>query len=100
MGLEFEVDYSKVPVPRMADAVRRYVEKGIQPGHFLMALLSNDLMDTIGRADDENAAAIKRWAIFVRCELPVGCHGSRSKMTDWMRFRQAVSEAKRPAVME
>jgi len=79
-----DVDYSKCPVPRMADAVRRYVEKGIQPGHFLMALLSNDLMETIDRADDENAAAIRQWAIFVHCELPAGCHGSPDRVKGWM----------------
>ena len=40
------LDYSKIPVDYMVDAMRDYLEKGIPPGDFLTALLSNDLMET------------------------------------------------------
>jgi hypothetical protein len=91
MSFPFDVDYSKVPVPRMADAVKRYVELGIQPGHFLTALFSNNLMEAIGRADDENAAKLREWCVFVKWELPVGCHGSPAKVSDWMKYTYKLS---------
>lgn len=79
------VNYDKVPVPHMAPAIRRYVERGIAPGHFLIALLSNDLMGAIGRADEDNQDAIVAWARFVYCELPNGCHGSPEHVSDWIK---------------
>ena len=72
---EISIDWAKVPVDYMANGVRRYVERGIQPGHFLTALFSNDLRETIGRADDTNALRIRDWVVFLVCELPSGCHG-------------------------
>ena len=86
--MTYDVDYSKVPVPHMVATVRRYVEKGCQPGHFMTALLSNDLMGAVGRADAENAAKLREWAIFLRCELPAGCHGSRERVAEWMVDRR------------
>lgn len=73
------IDWTKVPVPRMADGIRRYVERGIPPGHFLTALLSNDLQEAVGRADEDNSTALAKWAVFLHCELPSGCHGSSER---------------------
>jgi hypothetical protein len=80
---DIHVRYDRVPVPHMAPAVRRYIERGIPPGHFLCALLSNDLFEAFGRADDDNAAAMRDWTIFVYCELPSGCWGSPEAINAW-----------------
>ena len=48
-----QVDYSTLPVSAQ-DTMRRYLESGCPTGSFLQALLSNDLMDTYAKADNEN----------------------------------------------
>lgn len=72
-------------VPRyMHDAVLRYIEHGIRPGHFLTALFSNDLMETFGRADESNTAAMREWVRYVYNCAPVGCHGSPGRVAAWI----------------
>ena len=80
----FQVNWSKCPVDYMVDGMRRYVEHGVPPGHFLTALLSNDLKESFNRADDANTAAMRQWVIFLRWELPVGCQGSPAKVRAWI----------------
>lgn len=82
----FDIDYNKVPVPKMAPAVRRYVEHGIRPGHFLTALLRNDLRGAVTRADDDNLSTLIHWVGFVYQELPSGCHGSLDKVEEWVKI--------------
>lgn len=79
------IDYSSVPVPYMADGVRRYIESRIPPGHFLTAVICNDLKEAFARADDSNSAAMRDWVRWFYNEAPSGCWGSRQAMTDWMQ---------------
>ena len=64
----------------------RYVVRRIPPGHFMMALLSNDLVGVINRADTENAALIKQWVmVLYNCEvIPSGCWGSKERVDEWL----------------
>lgn len=68
----------------MVDAVRRYVLRGIPPGSFLTALLSNDFMGAVGKADDENQRALIGWARFLYNYVPNGCHGSPEHVAAWI----------------
>lgn len=78
------IDYTKVPVSYMADGMQRYVEKGIRPGDFVIALLSNDLVNAVGRADSQNQAALVDWIKFMYNELPSGCWGTPEKVQNWL----------------
>jgi hypothetical protein len=96
----FEVDWTRVPVPYMTDGLKLYVERGILPGDFLIALLSNDLLEAFRRADDNNTAAMRDWAAFLHNQLPRGCQGSREDVQAWCKAgglvglaAQATSEA-------
>lgn len=82
-----DIDWAKVPVSHMIGGIKRYVERGIPPGHFLTALLSNDLQKAVARADEENAAALVAWVKFIYLELPGGCHGSPERVKDWIEQR-------------
>ena len=64
----------------------RYVVHRIPPGHFMTALLSNDLLGTINRADDLNVSLIKSWLmVLYNCEeIPSGCWGSKDRVEDWL----------------
>ena len=61
----------------------RYVKYGEIGGSFLTALLENDFMDIMGKADDKNRRALKNWARFIYNALPSGCWGSREQVIRW-----------------
>lgn len=70
--------------PHMWGAVQRYYLHGIPPGNFLTAVLSNDLMEAFGRADDENSDAMRQWVQFLYNYAPRGGHGSPENVRAWM----------------
>lgn len=76
-------DYSLIPL-HMVDALRRYVFERRQPGHFLTAILENDLMEAVGRADKHNIVAIPAWCALLYNDTPAPCHGSPEKVRAWL----------------
>jgi hypothetical protein len=73
----------KIP-PHMHNALALYVMKGISGGSFLSALMSNDFMEAVLRADNKNQAALIDWARLIYNDLPVGCSGSPEKVKKWI----------------
>lgn len=69
----------------MHGAVIRYIERGVPPGHFLTALLSNDLMKAYGRADEANTVAMPEWVRYIYNCAPCGCHGSPERVSEWIK---------------
>jgi hypothetical protein len=76
--------YSRVPVDYMADEIRRYVERGVPPGSFLTALLSNDLKEAFRMADDSNAKAMRAWVVWMVSEMPWKSQGSPERVAAWI----------------
>ncbi len=70
-------------LPQAAD-LRLYIEEGRPTNHFLTALLSNDLMATLGRADAPNKAAIEDYCLWLKSYAPVACRGSRETVEAWI----------------
>lgn len=68
----------------MHAALERYVFDGILPGGFLEAVLSNNLMEAVTKADYTNLAALKDWVMFVYWNIPSGCWKSDKHITDWV----------------
>lgn len=68
----------------MHDGVIMYVLHRYLPGHFLTALMSNDLHDAFVRADDSNIAAMFQWVKWFHNEAPSPCWGSPEKVRDWV----------------
>ncbi len=75
--------FKKIPDRTMA-ALKRYVEHRIQPGHFLTAVLENNLMESLGRADEDNRAAIFEICMYIYNEIPGLCHGSPERVRNWL----------------
>jgi hypothetical protein len=48
------------------------------------AVLSNDLMGAIGRADAENQRALREYGVYLYSYAPGGCYGSPERVTAWM----------------
>lgn len=66
-------------------ALSRYVEEGYMPGGFLTAVLCNDLMGAIARADGENIHAIKEICMFVYNRIPADAWGNAEKMRTYTK---------------
>ena len=61
----------------------RHVLVGQTVGGFLTALLTNDLMETICRADSTSFANLRPLCIFIINSTPPLCHGSHAKVSAW-----------------
>ena len=81
------MNYDKIPA-HMRAAVKLYLERGIPPGDFLIAVLFNDLVGAYMRADSVNTAAMRDWADFMYNEMPGGSWGSKKAVAAWCKSRQ------------
>lgn len=61
----------------------RWIVKGIPPGQFLMAVLTNDLRGSCERADDFNRARLFDIVRFLYNDAPRGCWGSPQAVEAW-----------------
>lgn len=82
----------------MHGAIARWVVWGIRPGDFLLALLSNDLMEAIGRADDFNRVAIPEWAKLLYNWCPSGCFGDQDTVLAW-RAQSGLADGGQRAIL-
>ena len=80
-----ETNYDQVPNSYITEAVKRYVEEGEAVGHFLTALLSNDLVGAFSRADGSNREKMWDWVKFLWNEVPSNCWGSREQVIRWQK---------------
>ena len=62
------------------DSLSRYVEQGIKPGSFLTAVLENDLMEAMGRADAINRYNLYDICTYIYNELPGRMWGNPEKV--------------------
>lgn len=77
----------------MLESLTRYIRHGLPVGDFLTAVLSNDLSEACGRADDNNLANLPAYAAYLYNEAPSPCHGSRAKVDAWLAKFAAEREA-------
>ena len=90
-------NYPTVP-QHLIDSLYRYANEGYETGGFLKAVLANDLMEAINRADHESLPQLKAICQFIYNELPAPCHGSYAKVAewldrDWTRARKLAADA-------
>ncbi len=78
-----KINYDRLP-EHMRGSTREYIERGRRVGHFLTAVLSNDLMEAFSRADDTNRNAMIDWVQFLYNDAPGPCHGSPEAVKNWM----------------
>ena len=76
------------------DSLKRYVEDGCPTGHFLEAVLSNNLTEAIGRADDENLATLPAIVSYCYNKIPADCWGSPEKVDAWLKRKIEERKAK------
>ena len=81
--LKDTVNYDSLP-ENMRDSMERYINDHIQPGHFLTAALSNELLETFMRADSINLYQINALVDWLYNECPHNCWGSPEKVRAWL----------------
>lgn len=77
----------------MMEGLVDYVEHGIEPGHFLCAVISNDLHEACGRADDRNLPIIAAYVAWLYNEAPSTCWGSKAKMEAYIAEKEDERES-------
>lgn len=65
-------------------ALDLYISHGIPPGHFLTAVICNDLLGATGHANNWNSTHIKNYVDYLFNEAPGNCWGSTEAMQQWM----------------
>lgn len=90
--VEFEVTSPLVP-EHMRGAIERYLNHGIEPGGFMMAVLCNDLVGALGRADHINRERIHDIVEYLYNNAPAACWGSPGKVSAWIEARRAAIAA-------
>lgn len=83
LGYDPEANWHLIPT-HMQGGLRRYLTHGIVPGHFLEAVLENDLTEAVKRADDVNIAALPNYIAFFYNYADRRSYGSQDKVREWI----------------
>lgn len=67
------------------DSIDRYVNDRLPPGGFITAVLTNDLIGAVGKADSENLADLHEICTYIYNSIPSNAWGSKEKMNAWMK---------------
>ena len=90
------VQYKKI-APHILESVFLYVHEGRHPGHFLTAVLCNDLFEAVGRSDKEALASLPELVVFIHNHVPTCCykiHGvpGPKAMNRWIKWHQQAAK--------
>ena len=83
------IDYDTIP-PKIRKALDRWANEGTPVGHFVTAVLENNLSDAVARADEDSLAALHSIVGYVYNELPSPCWGSPEKTKAWAKRLQCA----------
>jgi hypothetical protein len=79
---DMKSEYSNIPDAILL-AINNHVLRGQNCGHFVTAVLSNDLIEAVNRADDECQKCLRSIVRYLYNRCPGGCWGSKKKMEEW-----------------
>jgi len=75
-------DYSRIPEATM-DTLLHWIAQARPMGSFCEAVVSNDLREAMGRADEPNRAALYETVSWLYNNAPIGCWGSPAALRSW-----------------
>jgi len=89
-----EIERKKYKGRMLRESVPRHIHEGflnfilygIEPGSFLRAVLSNDLKESFGRADDTNLRHMFSIVSFTRNGCPAAAQGSETSFLSWIEW--------------
>lgn len=68
----------------MIDGLVRYLVDHVPTGDFLRAVLENNLMRALDKADITNSPLLRNYARFLYNYAPLGSYGSRENVRKWL----------------
>ena len=83
-GEDMKSEYDNIPDAILL-AINNHVLRGQHCGHFVTAVLSNDLIEAVNRADDECQKCLRSIVRYLYNRCPGGCWGSKKKMEEWRK---------------
>lgn len=93
-----QIDYAALP-DDLREPLRRYIESGLPTGHFLGAVLQNDLREACARADVFNRARLFEIVSWLYNQAPGSCWGSPERFREWVQ-RGGLAGPRKPAEPE
>lgn len=85
MTITYQDALTKSGVPEhLHGGLCRYLDHRIQPGSFLVAVLSNDLKEAMARADEKSRAGLFALVSFLYNDAPANCWGSPDAVQAWL----------------
>ena len=74
--------------PHAHQSLDLYAEKRVEPGGFLKAVLCNDLIGAVSKADSRNLANLPAIVAYVYNKLPASCWGSPEDYHNWLNNKE------------
>jgi len=68
----------------MVEGLVHYFVHRVAPGGFMLAVLQNDLMRALEKADSTNINCLKAYGMFLYNYAPLGSYGSRENVERWL----------------
>lgn len=85
-------DNLKLLPESMRDVMFNYIVYGLAPGHFLTAVLSNNLNQAVQRGDQYNVEHLHDYVKFLYWSVPMECWGSDESVTRWLKHGAEVRQ--------
>lgn len=82
-----ELRYELLPED-LRDGFKMYIEHGVPPGHFITAVLRNDLKEACARADLHNRKKLYDLVFWLYNYAPNSCWGSPALVHNWIQTRR------------
>lgn len=82
-NLERVLSEREVPIG-LRDGIINYLVRRLPPGHFMCALLENNLLECFNRADPTAWAAVPNILRFFVNDVPSSCWGTKEKVDAWL----------------
>ena len=82
-GPEVDMLYPMAPV-LILNEIDDYARNHNPKGHFLTAVLENNLFGAVAHADPESTAGLRDIILYICREIPGSCHGSKEKVEAWL----------------
>jgi hypothetical protein len=85
-------NWDKAPI-HIRETIRLYVERRCEPGHFMTAVLENNLKEACARADEINKYQLFDIVQFLYWEVPSICWGSPESVHEWLCRKEGEENA-------
>lgn len=77
------------------DSLQHYATSGRPTGGFLQAVLENDLMEAMGRADESSRINLFFICSYIYNDMPAPCWGSPAKVAAWLLMMRERRDTER-----